>query len=163
MNTIKNIGLQNHTIGHKKSAEYVKIIILVFLFLYISSCKSVLCGANTNVNVEHKSGSAHIELKNLTILAPANSTKLISVNYSGRVVTPTGSTGVGTFSISKSYEVTRTSVTPASVLDRLNLMPGTWEVKILIGDWNTTCSGNIGENNSTNFVFTYPQAGCSVQ
>nr|MBN2276287.1 hypothetical protein [candidate division Zixibacteria bacterium] len=103
------------------------------------------------------SGEAILEIQNLTALGTQGTTQYISVAFTGTIVTPGEGTGDGSFNVNKTYEVTPTNVNPAPSLERKKLKPGTWDMKVTIGNWSQTRRGTIVKNKGTTFTFVYGQ------
>ncbi len=135
-----------------------QIIILIVCTTACGGC--VLCGGEVNVKNSSKSGSIVINVSGLQATAPQTGHNgVTTVTCSGVLNKDAGGTGETTFSVSRNFEITRSSGDPS--IPRLNLRPGTWTVTVSAMSWTTNCSGTIGETGSNAFNFTFNQNGCN--
>ncbi len=161
-----NKFLLPHLIRRKYKTVLTKIFQAIFVCIAISmSGCSDGCGCNcANVNVQgnQSSSSAVLEVQNLTALAPASGNKFISVSYSGNLLSGTEGSGLSSFSISITYKISKDGVTPAPTLSRVNLKPGTWQMKVSTGNWNASCQGNINKGQGSTFTYVYGSQDCNI-
>ncbi|GEM_PF-1104950 len=151
----------------EKHQGLATIWLLCLVFIIVSSMKSgcggcVLCGADVKTTPVRESGNATIEVQNLLRLASPAGTKTVSIGYSGTLIAEAEGTGEGSFNVSRSYEITQNNINPAPSIERKNLKPGRWEIRVQVGDWNASCQGDIGKNRGTTFTFNHGQPGCAV-
>jgi hypothetical protein len=134
---------------------------VILLVVCMSACGGcVLCGGEVNVQNSSKSSSIVINVSGLQATAPATGHDgITTVTCSGNLTHDAGGTGETSFSVSRNYEITRSSADPS--IPRLNLKPGTWTVTVSAKGWTTQCNGTITTSGSSAFNFTYHVNGCN--
>jgi hypothetical protein len=138
---------------------------LTTFFVMLQGCDGCSCvkgkvKGDINVNAAKTSGSAVIVLTQLNKIVASGEKKFVTVSFSGSQSSDAEGTGETSFTTSKTIEVTEGSINPQPIINRYNMKPGTWTIKVSAGTWSSTCSKNIEANKSTTFTFTFNNEAC---
>jgi hypothetical protein len=161
----------------KKKEDQVKMSnktrTLLFLFLGFGTLSAVSltnlacskCGLFPDVNVTAPTttGTISIEVRGLPFAPAGGSTVFRSISFDGRLLSGGGETGLSTFHLAKTFEISTNSINPQPVVREVGLKTGNWEVRVVSDSWSATGNGVVTRDGTRTFIFTHNRSNVVVK
>jgi hypothetical protein len=152
----------------KKKTKKLLCLFLGFGVLGTVSLTNFACGRcslfpNVNVTAQPTTGTISLEVQRLPFAPAGSSTVFRSISFDGRLLNGTGETGLATFHLAKTFEISTNAINPQPVVREVGLRAGTWEVRVVSDTWSATGSGTVTRNGTTSFIFTHNSSNVVVR